>query len=121
MKKDIIAHIQSLGCAVYMRNAGDMWLLYERDGRIGKFENGFSGPCIVTVHKPNTDTGTGFKMCDTTETPTEDELELGFALAPAWAYRSQIERVEKYRGIEDFRKASAWNGAYRLVKEGEGE
>ena len=121
MKKDIIAHIQSLGCAVYMRNAGDMWLLYERDGRIGKFENGFSGPCIVTVHKPNTGTGTGFKMCDTTETPTEDELELGFALAPAWAYRSQIERVEKYRGIEDFRKASAWNGAYRLVKEGEGQ
>jgi len=121
VKKDIIAHIQSLGYAVYMRDIGDRWLIYERDGRIGKFENGFSGPCIVTVHKPNTNTGTGFKMCDTTETPTEDELALGFCAAPAWAYHSQIERVEKYRSIEGFRKASVWNAGYRLVKEGEGE
>lgn len=121
MKREVIGHIQSLGYAVWMRSPDNCWLIYERDGRIGMFENAFAGPRILTVHKPNVETGTGFYLCDTTETPTEDELARGFCAAPAWAYRSQIERVEKYRGIEDFRKASAWNGAYRLVKEGEGQ
>jgi len=72
MKKEIVAHIRSLGYSVWMRSPENAWLIYERDGRIGKFENGFSGPCIVTVHLLNTNTGTGFKMCDTPETPTED-------------------------------------------------
>lgn len=121
MKKEIIAHIRSLGYAVWMRSPDNCWLIYERDGRIGMFENGFSGPRILTVHKPNFVSGTGFKMCDTTETPTEHDLAQGFYAAPGWAQRCQIESIEKYKGIEDFRKASAWNGAYRLIKEGEGQ
>jgi hypothetical protein len=122
MKKEIIAHIRSLGYSVWMRSPENAWLIYERDGRIGMFENAFAGPRVLTVHKPNVETGTGFKMCDTTETPSEDELKQGFALAPEWyGHWTDFYNVKKYKDIEDFRKASAWNGAYRLIKEGEGQ
>ena len=121
MKKEIIAHIQSLGYAVWMRSSNNSWLIYERNGRIGMFENSFAGLRIDTIHKSNIHTGTGFGMGFTTETPSCAELDRGLAFAPEWAHRSDVDSVKKYKGIEDFLKASAWNGGYRLIKEGEGE
>jgi len=106
MKQEILQHIISLGFNVYTCNDTANFCLYERGDKLGMFTLGRCNWEIHSVHKGNLCSGTGFNMADTSETPTKEELELGFGYAPEWAGQYR-DSVVKYRNFEEFLKDRA--------------
>ena len=90
---------------------------YYTDGkRIAYFQIGhWGGVEISTVHIPNRQTGTGFRMVDATDRPTESQVGSGFAHSPHWAGLSDRESVQKFRDFEDFKNRSLFGGDLTLV------
>jgi hypothetical protein len=123
MKQEILNAIrmaETAGLKVYMRDpAKDSWFLYsDATGRIGYCEPYFAGFSISTVHKPNQTTGTGFRMTDGPLDACELDratFERGFATAPSWASRRDVESVRKYRNMDEYRARGTFESAYQLV------
>lgn len=68
--------------------------------------NSFGGYNISSIHKPNTRTGTGFRLAEGVELTGKLINDCLSTFAPAWAYGNQqdIDSVKKYESLEDFIK-----------------
>lgn len=120
MDQKIIDAVAAAGFDVWMRDPKDTWLLFTDGKNIGYLQDGrLEGLTLTTVHKPNTSTGTGFGMGPVVEL-TYEALAQAFVHAPHWAGHGATS-VRKYRDMEDYRKASAFNAEYRLIKAGKRE
>lgn len=120
MKPEIINRIRELGYRVYMRSPNDSYLYYTEAiggrGRIAYLQDdGRGNVTLHTVHKPNRESGTGFRVAEWLADPlTRDELELGFDFQPSW-WRGPAP--QKFKSIEDFRAANDWNAEFHEVTE----
>lgn len=114
-----IAKVQRLGFRVYMRRTTDSWMIFtSQDGkRLGYLqEERLGGPLsISTVHKPNSQSGTGFSINQWVSDLTREELESGFRSIPSWAGEYELRSVEKWKDISAFIAANAFNREYGLV------
>lgn len=115
---DIIAAVSTAGFSVYMRNERDSWLYFTDGNRIGYLENSRgAGIKLVTVHIPNTTTGTGFGIADGLGVAdlTRDKLSEALVTAPHWASSRDVASVSKWPNFEALKASSRFNGEYRLV------
>lgn len=121
MKQEVIDHIASLGFDVYMQDPSDTYLHFTDGVNIGYLQEArYGGFDLSTVHKPNTKSGTGFRVGDSIslEGLTAETLARAFIKYPSWA--SYPSSVVKYRDIEHFLGADQFNAKYKLVAKREG-
>lgn len=88
----------------------DTWMHFEKDGKLGYCQLSYfkCGISFSTVHKPNKNCGTGFGLDDSytgVPSPTIEDAERAFILAPNWAKKSDIQHVVKYKGFEEYLEA----------------
>lgn len=108
--------IQDLGFDVYMRDPKDTYCYYTDGTQIGYVQEGrFEGYAISTVHVPNRQTGTGFRMVDHAPEITPVGLQAGFAQYPSWARADQRSSVVKWRDIEHFLNSDSWRKGFRKM------
>lgn len=63
---------------------------------------------VSTVHKPDSNVGTGFKLA---EQITLDSVRAAMhCVAPSWASKKERESVRKYRDWNEFQRAGSFNG-----------
>ena len=89
---------------------------YYTDGtRIAYFQVGeWGGIDISTVHVPNKNSGTGFRMYDGI-TPRDSDILSGFAHSPSWAMQRDRDSVKKFKDFEDYRTRSLFGDALTKV------
>ncbi len=115
MEQRIIDSVSAAGFDVWMRNPKDTWLLFTDGKHIGKLQHdSMAGYTISTVHMPNTRTGTGFQIERHVAKFDRDMLLRAFVHHPEWCGRD-ADTVKKYRDMEHYRAASAFNAKYQLV------
>jgi len=108
--------IEAAGFTAYMRNRLDSWCIYTDGERIANLQRAaFAGYTIATIHKPNRLTGTGWQMHRETFDLTPENLAAGFENHASGATTKERESIRKYTGIEEYRAASSFNGAYAPV------
>ena len=113
---DAIEAIQAIGAKAYIRpgKRNCTWVYYTRGNDIAYLQCGdFSGYHVSTVHKPNTETGTGFRLtCDSVYDLNPIILESGFCRAPSWASGSQRTSVQKYENPKLFFESNYASSEY---------
>lgn len=118
MDRSIINAVQAAGFDVWMRDPSNDWLLFTDGKNIGYLQSGWRGISTTTVHHPNQTSGTGFQVDEFIKVIDRETLTRAFIFAPHWADGRSVASVKKYRDIEDFRAASAWNAGYQKVGAG---
>lgn len=81
------------------------WAMFTEGNNIGYIQTGDFGHGVKysTVHKPNNNIGTGFGLCeDAEDNPAIEDLRRAFIIAPNWAKRQDVKRVEKFKNIEEY-------------------
>jgi len=114
MQTEIIEAVKAAGFKVYMRDPSDTWMIYADGDKLAYLQADRWGYAkISTLHKPvqGSGNGSGFGL-DGIPNLSRDQLTKGFAHGPAWAGGL---RVEKYKGIEEYKSQSSWNAAYQEV------
>lgn len=100
---EYIALIKSCGYRVFAPVGDTASYVYYTDGRrIGYAQWSGLVNSVSTVHIPNKQTGTGFRVA---EEITPETLAEGFALAPHWAYGRDVATVKKFKDWAAFAKA----------------
>lgn len=98
--------IAAAGFAVYMPTAGMQTYAFYTDGtRIAYLQRGyFGGFDLSSVHVPNRNSGTGFRIAEGLGLSdlTRDKLEQAFVTAPAGASTTDRASVVKWRDMEAF-------------------
>ena len=115
---EAIAAINAAGFDVYMRKPSDTYALFTDGMRIGYIQHErFRGYSLSTVHKPNRETGTGFKAVEglSESDLTAEKLEKAFAHAPSWAPPKQHESVKKYKDMTEYLTKDSFNAGYTLI------
>lgn len=103
--QNVIKQVKSLGFQVYAPEKLSTYFYYIDGYNIAYMQLKDNGFYINTVHKPNRQTGTGFRMMDIYENEINKEnLQKGFCLAPEWATIKDIKSVKKYTSIDEFLK-----------------
>lgn len=116
MDRSIIEQVQSYGFDVYMRNERDTYMIFTDGQHLGYLQvDRMSGYTLRTVHKPNSQTGTGYQVERFIGEINKEMLKACFVHVPQWASSRDREGVKKYRDIEDYRKSSQFNAEYKLV------
>jgi hypothetical protein len=117
MDEQIINAVIDAGFTPYMRNREDTYMLFTDGTRIGYLQvNRFDGISMSTVHKPNTRTGTGFKIDLPLGARIDKEtLEKAFVGAPSWAYASDRAAVQKYLDIDEYVNRDQWNRGFKPI------
>ena len=115
-----IDQITAAGFDVYMRDPSDTYCYFTDGTRIGYLQLGrLEGLSLTTVHKPNTQTGTGFGVIQGLGHLDRKTLELAFVTYPNWPlYPEHRASVHKYKDMAAFLKADHWNSTYKLVAKG---
>lgn len=115
-----IETIAALGYQVFMTDNPHFqtYCFYSDGERIGYLqrEDLTGALSIATIHYPNRQTGTGFKL-DDIGSITRSELDRAFVDAPNWASSADRASVKKYANLETFLKDSRGKGL-RLVAGG---
>jgi hypothetical protein len=84
------------GFTVYAPEKLTSYFYVTKNDKIGYCQYSlFDGKSYSTVHKPNTTTGTGYKV---------DTIEESLCFAPAWAISSQLDTIKKFSNMEEFRR-----------------
>jgi hypothetical protein len=98
--------LKALGYQVFMTTNPHFqtYCFYVDGNNIGYMENGLGGLTLSSVHMPNRQTGTGFRMGEGNVVLTRGCLNKAFAAAPSWASSSDRESVRKYSTLEEFLK-----------------
>ena len=107
----MIEVIKAAGYEVYMRHITDKYCYYTDGLNIGYAQWGFSMR-VCTVHKANTQTGTGFSVA---ESITDTSLAAGLAYTPYWASISDIASVKKYANIAAFIASNSFNNEFKRI------
>jgi hypothetical protein len=100
-----ISAIAALGFRVYMSTNPHFqtYCFYSDGTRIGYLqrEDLTGGLSVSTVHLPNRQTGTGFKIgnCSALD---RAQLESGFITAPGWANSRDLASIRKYKSLAEF-------------------
>ncbi len=104
METEIYALIQSLGFDVYLPTARNATWCYYTDGkRIGYAQWGHFDCSTSSVHMPNRQTGTGFKIGeDVTPATLRDAIACH---APNWASSADRAATRKYDDFAHFERA----------------
>lgn len=89
------------GFAVYQNPSCPNYVFYVKNDMIGYMQENRNGSfSISTVHQPNRETGTGFRVYDEITSPTVEEMEKGaFIFAPAWAKEMELKTVKKRKSF----------------------
>ena len=115
MNQSLIDQIKSYGFDVYMKDPKDTWLYFTNGTSIGYVQDDrISGISFSTVHKPNSQTGTGFRLDDGFTNVSKDELEKCFQV-PQWASVRDRAMTKPYENIEAFINADDFNKQYKKV------
>jgi len=107
--RDFIKELLDNGFKVYYyeRERGPLTdVLIEKDNKIGYIQQDYFSGCLHfdTVHKPNRNVGTGFRMNDEPVcNPTIRHAESTFAQRPHWASGMDGE-IKKYKSFDEYRK-----------------
>jgi hypothetical protein len=118
----LLLQIINEGYDVYMSN-DKQWqsYCYYTDGKnIAYLQCGnFGGFSISTVHKPNKNSGTGFRMPEIDSYyPTNKDLKSAFCIAPNWANNTDRQSVVKYKDFKEFtEKRLSGSDLFKLTKE----
>ena len=104
-----ISIIKAAGYRVFMRDPQrDEYCLYTDGARIGYAQwSDISVPYVGSVHVPNVQTGSGYRVADGI---TPESLEAAISLhAPDWASPRDRGSVRKYPNWEAFHSSNDWN------------
>jgi hypothetical protein len=113
---ELIAKLNGLGIKTYQRTPKDTWLICELDGNLGYIQLNRGYYKVSTIHKPKRDIGTGFSLDENTALPFKNDVLRMFCLAPSWASSRDLQSVEKFNSIDQYKSYSARNAAYEIVK-----
>lgn len=105
----MIRDAKATGFKVYMRDPSDTWLYFTDGVQIGYLQCGLAGYELSTCHRPNRNTGGGFRVANDIGKIDRATLERAFITAPAWATRHDVETVKKWKDWEEFQNANQWN------------
>lgn len=76
---------------------------FEKDNNLGYcMIDGIRGFTFSSVHKPNNQTGRGFRTSEETWNPTLKDAENAFCNAPYWASSRDRKSIEKYKNMADY-------------------
>ena len=108
---DVANSIKDMGYDVWVAKENGMFFTESTYGyivkhhHIGYFELGLGGYDFATVHKPNAECGTGFRVAECVETITEKIVDRTFVDAPFWG-NNYVERgsVKKYKDFDEYLK-----------------
>ena len=106
---DVANSIKDMGYDVWVaKDEGWTYGYIVKHHHIGYFELGLGGYDFATVHKPNAECGTGFRVAESVETITEKIVDRTFADAPFWG-NNYAERgsVKKYRDFDEYLKLNS--------------
>jgi len=106
---DVANFIKDMGYDVWVaKDEGWTYGYIVKHHHIGYFELGLGGYYFATVHKPNTECGTGFQVANSVETITEKIVDSTFTYAPSWG-KHYVERgsVKKYKNFEEYLKLNS--------------
>ena len=106
MLKDYVKELLKNDFKVYRTADKDQisYVFFEKDGNIGYVQEGNWG-CLdfSTVHKPNRNTGTGYRINEEEVCkPTIKDAESTFISKPHWA-RDRLEDIQKYRNFDEYK------------------
>lgn len=117
---ETIEAVTRAGFDVYMRTPDDSWLIFTDGKNLGNLQNSaFGGFDLSTIHVPNLESGTGYRLEDGVGLAdlTPDFLRRAFIYRPNWAPGTRT--VQKFDGIEAYRKSSPFHAAYHLIAQGQ--
>ena len=103
---DVANSIKDMGYDVWVaKDEGWTYGYIVKHHHIGYFELGLEGYHFATVHKPNAECGTGFRVAECVETITEKIVDRTFTDAPFWG-NNYVERgsVKKYKDFDEYLK-----------------
>lgn len=109
------------GFEVYQRKPGRDTYFYFTDGAgIGYCQFGGSQPSLTTVHKPNTQTGTGFEYVSGFDEVNARAMRGCLSCnAPGWVSTGDRRSVRKYANWSAFKSADPFNAQLVQVQSGE--
>jgi len=101
-KNEIAEQLKTLGYRVFINPKNNEYAFFSDGVKIGYVQECFGGEySFSTVHKPDIQIGSAFRM---TEGPINKEnTEKCFLLAPDWASSSDCSKVRKYT-VKEFLK-----------------
>ena len=104
MKPELINYAETLQAAgmtvLVPKNESGNYIAFGDDKNVGYCQiDYFGGFSFSTVHKPNTSTGTGYRVADGIGRPTLQHALGSFAFAPAWASERDLSTIVKYKGV----------------------
>lgn len=111
----LIAKVQSFGFDVYMRQPDATYMIFTDGTHLGYLQVGKAGISLSTVHRTNSNIGTGFGVGERDADLTKDDLIACFITAPFWASPHHRGQVKKWRDIEQYRASSPFHAGYELV------
>jgi hypothetical protein len=116
MRTETINAIKAAGFRVFMRKVSDSYCHFtSADGlQVGYLEeNRLGGFNIGTTHRPNRDSGTGYRIHDGISGPlTITLLSDAFIMRPAWAHGPM---PAKWKSIDEFMRDNSFNAGYSEV------
>lgn len=107
MKQELLDYANKLkaaGLTVFLpEDARSNYIHFGDDKNVGYCQYAaWEGFSFSTVHKPNRQTGTGFRVHGTIGEPTVQHAKDTFVLAPYWASAADKASVVKYNGVRDY-------------------
>ena len=102
--QEFIKMLKKAGFQVLIPKESKTYCVFGKDNKIGYCQIGGSGLFeFSTVHKPNSKTGTGYRIHSDITTPTTKHAEDAFAFVPHWANRKDMETIVKYKSLDDYK------------------
>lgn len=119
--RDVVDAIHAEGFEVYMRKARDTWAYFTDGKRIGYVQiDRFGDVQLSTVHVPNLQSGTGFRLDRRTDGPiTRQDMEDAFTFCPAWVNSRERGSVVKWRDWDHFHNRDSFSRAYVKIEKPE--
>ena len=90
----------------------------EKNKNIGYIQgDSYRGLNFTTLHKPNRETGTGYRMHTEIYEPTIKHAESTFAHHPYWARKSEIPSIKKWGSFKEYATSSygSWQKYQQVV------
>ena len=99
-----VAKSRNYKCYAFQKNRNISQFFFENEsGKIGTAHEHFGGITLGTVHKPNRNCGTGFRITDkNSDFASPENIDSAFILAPYWASRTDVAAVKKYKNWQEY-------------------
>ena len=102
--QEYIKILKKAGFQVLVPKKSKTFCIFSKDNKIGycQIERGYAFS-FSTVHKPNSKSGTGYRIHNDITIPTAKHAKDAFVLASHWANRKDVEIIVKYKSLDDYK------------------